>query len=77
MSELDELRARVDALESALRGVDLDQSDNGAAIRATHHLVQALSITQAQHTAWLEELRTGQRAIVGLLTTLIERDGGE
>ncbi len=75
MSELEELRARVDALEALVRGVDRDQSDNSAAIRATHHLVQALAITQGQHTEWLTELREGQRAITAMLTVLIERDG--
>jgi truncated hemoglobin YjbI len=80
MSELDELKARVDALEAALRGVDRDQPDNGSAIRATHHLVQALAITQGQHTTWLEELRTGlaevrtgNARIIELLNRLIER----
>ncbi len=75
MSDLEELRARVDALEALVRGVDRDQSNNTAAIRATQHLVQALSITQGQHTEWLTELREGQRTIIAMLTRLIEQEG--
>lgn len=64
MSELDELRERVGALEirvdqeARLRAqVDRDQSDQGAKIAATHHLVQALAITQSQHGEVLREIK--------------------
>ncbi len=80
MSDLDDLRARIEALEAVVGGVDRNQSDNSAAIQATHHLVQALAITQGQHHEWLQqtrrdltELRAGQSKIVDLLTQLIDR----
>ncbi|MGQ0464784.1 MAG: hypothetical protein ACT4QG_05630 [Sporichthyaceae bacterium] len=54
------LAARVDALETRMdmeaglrASVDRDVSDHGDAIRATHHLVRALSITQGEHTRTL------------------------
>lgn len=47
------LQARMD-LEAGLRAsVDRDVAGHGAAIRATHHVVQALAITQGEHTQTL------------------------
>jgi len=63
MSELDELERRVAALEervgmeAGLRAsVDRDLADLGSKIRATHHLVQALAITQSEHTNKLDHI---------------------
>lgn len=70
MSELDELRERIRVLEIAWRGTDHDESTNSAKIRATHHLVQALSITQGEHTSILEELRADMGRVDGHLGRL-------
>lgn len=62
MKSYEELEQRVEALErrvaeeAELRAaVDRDLADQGATIRATHHLVQALAITQGQHTQTLRD----------------------
>ncbi len=53
----EELAARIAAVEARLdmeaglrASVDRDVADHGAAIRATHHLVRSLAITQGEHT---------------------------
>lgn len=60
LEELAERLARLEARverEAQLRAaVDRDVADQGAEISATHHLVQALAITQSQHTGRLEAL---------------------
>jgi hypothetical protein len=59
MSLEDRVRAIEERLsmESGLRAAgDRDLSDLGATVRAQHHLVQALSITQGQHTEALRQL---------------------
>ncbi len=60
MSELDDLRKRVEDLERIVAGVDRDQSDNAAAIQASHRLLQAMSITQSQHSDWIRQLNARQ-----------------
>jgi hypothetical protein len=77
------------SMESGLRAAgDRDLSDLGATVRAQHHLVQALSITQGQHTEALrqlnetvEQVRRDHGAkldqIVRLLDQLIERENGD
>ncbi len=69
MSEIDDLRKRVEDLERIVAGVDRDQSDNTAAIQASHRLIQAMSITQSQHSDWIRELRQGQ---VGLASDMVQ-----
>jgi hypothetical protein len=88
VSDIEDLRARMTALEatvaeqSRLRAaVDYDQADMGSKVRAMHHLVQALSITQSEHgerlsriESTLMSLKQGQEKIVTLLNHLIERE---
>jgi hypothetical protein len=78
---LDELRGQVAALasevaelqltvrhEAGLRAaVDRDQADQGARISATHHLVQAIAITQGQHDDKLTRMEGIMRDVVNLL----------
>jgi len=59
---LDALEARVSAIEERLgqeagprASQDRDLATIGQRVNATNHLVQALSITQAEHTATLAE----------------------
>lgn len=80
MSELDELRRRIQALEdrhlieaAARAGQDTDLSDVQDRIRATHHLVQALSITQGEHTRSLERLATSLVSLASLAAGQDER----
>ncbi len=75
-------------MESGLRAAgDRDLADLGATVRAQHHLVQALSITQGQHTEALRQLtesvdriRKDHSAkldeIVGLLSRLVDGENG-
>lgn len=63
MSSLEELEARLTALETRvaqeadLRAhVDRDQADLVETVKATNHVVQALHITQQQHTRKIEDL---------------------
>lgn len=95
MSDIDDLKRRMAAVEatvaeqSRLRAaVDSDQADMKETLRAQHLLVQALAITQGQHTRQLEAITQkltrletavavvsrGQEQIVGLLNQLIERE---
>jgi hypothetical protein len=68
-ARMDALEARMD-LESGLRAsVDRDVADQGAAIRATHHLVRALAITQGEHTRTL----AGHTATLAEHTTILAR----
>ena len=84
-----DLAGRVAALETALAeqsrlraDVDSDLSDVQSTLRAHGHLLQALHITQSQHTEALarldgkiDELSTGVGRIIVLLDTLIDREG--
>ncbi len=63
MSSLDDLEQRITAIEERLHmeaglraSGDRDLASATAYLRAQSHLVQALSITQAEHTAALREL---------------------
>jgi hypothetical protein len=84
MSSLEERVAALEeqvAMEAGLRAsVDDDVATLGQRVRAMNHLVQALSITQAEHTEEFAKVRTtlGEHGgkldtIVTLLQTLIER----
>lgn len=79
-------------MESGLRAsMDSDLASINSKLSAQHHLIQALSITQADHTETLrhitetltehshalQELRDGQHEIIGLLNTLIQGNGEE
>lgn len=89
MSELDELRARVVALEERAglneqvrTGIEGDLTEVTLKVRAMHHLVQALQITQGEHTAMLEGMSTklnrieaGLTLVTSLIQTLIDRAG--
>lgn len=75
------LEDRLGLVETARTSMDEDQRGLTSQARATGHLVQALSITQSEHTeefrkvhAKLDKLAAGQTAIVGLLEELIRRD---
>lgn len=86
--DLAALASRVTALEqrvgseAGLRASgDRDLADMGQTLRAQQYLIQALAITQAQHTTKLEDLRTRFEdlhvktdQLVVMLTQLIERD---
>ncbi len=78
---LADLQRRVAALEerlnmeAALRaGGDRDLGDISQTLRAQQHTIQALAITQSQHTEVLRRMEFGQQHIVTLLTELIDRD---
>jgi peptidoglycan hydrolase CwlO-like protein len=80
MSDLNELRERVARLEehvtavgSVSRSLDDDQETMGRQLAALRHLVQALSITQSEHTEKLERIEQSQVRIIALLTELIRR----
>lgn len=82
MASLDELADRVAALEerlgveSGLRAsMDSDLSSINAKLAAQHHLIQALSITQAEHTGEFAKLHTKLDHIVALLERLITDEG--
>ncbi len=82
------LEERVTALEQQIRAQEQAQSSMDDDLhtisertRAISHLVQALSITQSEHTEEFRRIRTelaglkaGQTTIVGLLEELIRRD---
>jgi hypothetical protein len=82
MASLDELAGRVAALEerlgveSGLRAsMDGDLSSINAKLAAQHHLIQALSITQGEHTGEFAKLNTKLDHIVLLLERLIADEG--
>lgn len=74
-------------MESGLRAAgDRDLSDLNATVRAQHHLIQALSITQGQHTESLRQLSEAVEQIkrdhgvkldqiIGLLGRLLDQGG--
>ena len=77
-------------MKASLRAAgDRDLSDLTATVRAQHHLVRALAITQLQHTELLRRVEDTLQGhgvkldqIVTLVTELIDRDarddgGGE
>jgi hypothetical protein len=79
MSEFNELERRIAALEAqvgmeaGLRASgDRDLADVKTSLRATNHLVQALAITQSQHTEALANLQSGVDHIIALLNRLID-----
>jgi len=81
MADLENLEQRVTELErariidDAVRGgLDADMVSVQGHLRALQRSVQALHLTQSDHTRALGELRDGQRQIVTLLTQLIDRD---
>jgi hypothetical protein len=51
---------------------DRDLSDLTQKVRAIHHLVQALAITQAEHTQTFEQLR---QDVMGLRTQMTGMEG--
>lgn len=66
--DLDDIRARVAALEQRLEGesglramMDLDQATLTVRLDAQDNLMRALNITQSDHTARLTRLEEGQR----------------
>jgi chromosome segregation ATPase len=86
-----ELERRV-ADEARLRAsVDGDLSDVSSAVRASRHLIQAVAITQVEHTMKLEglaatlerhsemllRLSSGMGNIAAMLDELVRRDGGD
>lgn len=78
MSTMEELEARIAALEARVgeearlrASVDRDVADHQAKIAATHHLVQALSITQSQQTEELRLIRQSLEHQDGLLLRTI------
>jgi hypothetical protein len=97
MSDIEDLAARVAAIEervgmeAGLRASqDRDLADMRDSLRAQTYLIQALSITQGQHTEQLRRIeerlglvevatdhaRGRLEYIVGMLETLISREGG-
>jgi hypothetical protein len=79
VSELEDLRDRMSALESMVRreaelraAVDQDQSDMAGQVRAMHHLVQALSITQSEHGEKLTRMTNWARRHDGRLNRIEE-----
>ena len=77
MSDLNELERRIAAieervaLEASMRAaLDGDLANLDAKVRATHHLVQALSITQSEHTRLLESAHDKLDRIVAMLEAL-------
>ena len=62
-------------MEAGLRaGGDRELGDMSQTLRAQQHTIQALAITQSQHTEVLRRMEDGQQHIVTLLTELIDRD---
>ncbi len=90
MTELEELRERVARLEehlgavsTASRSLDEDQETMGRQLSAMRHLVQALSITQSEHTdslgrieGRLSRIEAGQALILRGVEQLLARDEG-
>ena len=63
-------------MESGLRAsMDGDLSSINARLSAQHHLIQALSITQGEHTGEFGKLNTKLDHIVALLERLIADEG--
>jgi hypothetical protein len=68
-------------MEAGLRASgDRDIADIKQTLRAQHHTIQALAITQSEHTEKLDRLETGMSSvrgtldqIVGMLDRLTER----
>jgi len=62
-------------MEAGLRAAgDNDLASLSLKMSAQHHLIQALSITQSEHTGEFSKIHTKLDTIVNLLTTLIERE---
>ena len=68
--ELDEIRQRLDTLESRLSSesglramMDLDQASLTMRLDAQDNLLRALSITQSDHTSRLTRLEESQRRL--------------
>lgn len=97
MSGFEDLARRVASLEEQVQeeaglraSQDRDLSSLAQGQRAANHLLQALSITQSEHTQMLDELhsdltliradiaqiRTGHGAIVAMLQRLIDQGNG-
>lgn len=90
-SSLDDLARRVAALEqrmdqeSGLRASqDRDLGDMAQSLRAQNNLIQALAITQSQHTERLDridgklgELATASGTIVTMLERLLNEGGAQ
>jgi hypothetical protein len=80
--ELDEIRQRLDTLESRLNSesglramMDLDQASLTMRLDAQDNLLRALSITQSDHTSRLTRLEEGHRRLedaVGRVETGIQ-----
>ena len=75
--ELDEIRRRLDVLESrmdseaSLRAMmDLDQATLTARLDAQDNLLRALAITQSDHTRRLTRLEDGQQRLEGTVGRL-------
>jgi hypothetical protein len=70
--ELDDIRRRLDALETRMDSeaglramMDLDQAALTARFDAQDHLLRALAITQSGHTGRLTRLEDGQQRLEG------------
>ena len=70
--ELDEIRQRLDALESRMDSeaglramMDLDQASLTARFDAQDHLLRALAVTQSEHTRRLSRLEDGLQRLEG------------
>ena len=77
------LEERVDEQARLRAGQDRDLADIAENVRAQGRLIQALAVTQSEHTQALAQLQNGMgrlengmQQIVGKLDLLIERDGG-
>lgn len=75
------IEEQLNAQNQAVTSVDDDVHAISERTRAMSHLVQALSITQSEHTeefrkvhAKLDKLAEGQKTIVDLLNVLIRQD---
>lgn len=72
-------------MESGLRAsMDTDLASINSKLSAQHHLIQALSITQGEHTGTLAQVRETQvehtaslRQIIDMLETLIRGNSEE
>lgn len=72
-------------MESGLRAsMDDDLSSVNSKVAAMNHLLQALSITQGEHTREFAKVREAQvkqtaalDQIIGMLGTLIDREDGD
>ena len=75
--ELDEIRRRLDVLESRMDSeaglramMDLDQATLTARFDAQDNLLRALAVTQSDHTRRLTRLEDGQRRLEGTVERL-------